>query len=93
MLTNLSTVLRQAGILTFSQEELLLEQAKAAGISMPEALLNSGLFQSHELTEHLSSVFGLSCTSLNQYEYASLCQTLGLRDLITRHNALPLNRT
>ncbi|WP_129829846.1 type IV-A pilus assembly ATPase PilB [Vibrio parahaemolyticus] len=93
MLTNLSTVLRQAGILTFSQEELLLEQVKASGISMPEALLNSGLFQSHELTEHLSSVFGLSCTSLNQYEYASLCQTLGLRDLITRHNALPLNRT
>lgn len=92
MLTNLSTVLRQAGVLTFSQEELLLEQAKASGISMPEALLNSGFFQSHELTEHLSSVFGLSCTSLNQYEYSSLCQKLGLRDLITRHNALPLNR-
>ncbi|HGY9583713.1 TPA: type IV-A pilus assembly ATPase PilB [Vibrio harveyi] len=93
MLTNLSTVLRQAGILTFSQEESLLEQAKASGISMPEALLSSGFFQSHELTEHLSSIFGLSCTSLSQYEYSSLCQKLGLRDLITRHNALPLNRT
>jgi type IV pilus assembly protein PilB len=93
MLTNLSTVLRQAGILTFSQEELLLEQAKASGISMPEALLNSGFFQSHELTEHLSSVFGISCTSLNEYEYASLCKKLGLRELITRHNALPLNRS
>ncbi|HDZ3731481.1 TPA: type IV-A pilus assembly ATPase PilB [Vibrio harveyi] len=93
MLTNLSTVLRQAGIVTFSQEESLLEQAKASGISMPEALLSSGFFQSHELTEHLSSIFGLSCTSLSQYEYSSLCQKLGLRDLITRHNALPLNRT
>ncbi|APP05601.1 type IV-A pilus assembly ATPase PilB [Vibrio harveyi] len=93
MLTNLSTVLRQAGILTFSQEESLLEQAKASGISMPEALLSSGFFQSHELTERLSSIFGLSCTSLSQYEYSSLCQKLGLRDLITRHNALPLNRT
>ncbi|MGR5401786.1 type IV-A pilus assembly ATPase PilB [Vibrio harveyi] len=93
MHTNLSTVLRQAGILTFSQEESLLEQAKASGISMPEALLSSGFFQSHELTEHLSSIFGLSCTSLSQYEYSSLCQKLGLRDLITRHNALPLNRT
>lgn len=93
MLSNLSTVLRQAGILTFSQEESLLEQAKASGISMPEALLSSGFFQSHELTEHLSSIFGLSCTSLSQYEYSSLCQKLGLRDLITRHNALPLNRT
>ena len=93
MLTNLSTVLRQAGILSFSQEESLLEQAKASGISMPEALLSCGFFQSHELTEHLSSIFGLSCTSLSQYEYSSLCQKLGLRDLITRHNALPLNRT
>ncbi|NMS31118.1 type IV-A pilus assembly ATPase PilB, partial [Vibrio parahaemolyticus] len=60
---------------------------------MPEAVLSSGFFQSHELTEHLSSIFGLSCTSLSQYEYSSLCQKLGLRDLITRHNALPLNRT
>ncbi|MCG6223827.1 type IV-A pilus assembly ATPase PilB [Vibrio diabolicus] len=93
MLSNLSTVLRQAGILTFAQEELLLEQVKASGISMPEALLSSGLFTSSELAEHLSSLFGLNQPELSQYEYASLCQQLGLRELITRHNALPLQRT
>ncbi|RCW22368.1 type IV pilus assembly protein PilB [Vibrio parahaemolyticus] len=93
MLSNLSTVLRQAGILTFAQEELLLEQVKASGISMPEALLSSGLFTSSELAEHLSSLFGLNLPELSQYEYASLCQQLGLRELITRHNALPLQRT
>ncbi|HHF2995069.1 TPA: type IV-A pilus assembly ATPase PilB [Vibrio diabolicus] len=93
MLTNLSTVLRQAGILTFSQEESLIEQVKASGISMPEALLSSGLFTSRELTEHLNSIFGLNQPELSQYEYASLCQQLGLRELITRHNALPLQRT
>ncbi|MEZ8766130.1 type IV-A pilus assembly ATPase PilB [Vibrio alginolyticus] len=93
MLTNLSTVLRQKGLLTFSQEESLIEQVKASGISMPEALLSSGLFTSSELAEHLSSLFGLNQSELSQYEYASLCQQLGLRELITRHNALPLQRT
>ncbi|EGR3303143.1 type IV-A pilus assembly ATPase PilB [Vibrio parahaemolyticus] len=93
MITNLSTVLRQAGLLTFSQEESLLEQVKASGISMPEALLSSGFFTSSELVEHLSSLFGLNQPELSQYEYAALCQQLGLRDLITRHNALPLHRT
>ncbi|MGI3068417.1 type IV-A pilus assembly ATPase PilB [Vibrio alginolyticus] len=93
MLTNLSTVLRQRGVLTFSQEESLIEQVKASGISMPEALLSSGLFTSSELAEHLSSLFGLNQPELSQYEYASLCQQLGLRELITRHNALPLQRT
>ncbi|MBE4145546.1 type IV-A pilus assembly ATPase PilB [Vibrio parahaemolyticus] len=93
MITNLSTVLRQKGLLTFSQEETLIEQVKASGISMPEALLSSGLFTSRELTEHLNSIFGLSQPEFSQYEYASLCQQLGLRELITRHNALPLHRT
>ncbi|RZV21807.1 type IV-A pilus assembly ATPase PilB [Vibrio alginolyticus] len=93
MLTNLSTALRQKGLLTFSQEESLIEQVKASGISMPEALLSSGLFTSSELAEHLSSLFSLSQPELSQYEYASLCQQLGLRELITRHNALPLQRT
>ncbi|HHC7213570.1 TPA: type IV-A pilus assembly ATPase PilB [Vibrio parahaemolyticus] len=93
MLTNLSTILRQKGLLTFSQEESLIEQVKASGISMPEALLSSGLFTSSELAEHLSSLFGLSQPELSQYEYVSLCQQLGLRELITRHNALPLHRT
>ncbi|HHX8488800.1 TPA: type IV-A pilus assembly ATPase PilB [Vibrio diabolicus] len=93
MQSNLSTILRQAGLLTFSQEESLIEQVKASGISMPEALLSSGFFTSSELVEHLSSLFGLNQPELSQYEYASLCQQLGLRELITRHNALPLHRT
>ncbi|MGI3036154.1 type IV-A pilus assembly ATPase PilB [Vibrio diabolicus] len=93
MQTNLSTVLRQKGLLTLSEEESLIEQVKASGISMPEALLSSGLLTSSELAEHLSSLFGLNQPELSQYEYASLCQQLGLRELITRHNALPLQRT
>ncbi|ELC3208025.1 type IV-A pilus assembly ATPase PilB [Vibrio parahaemolyticus] len=93
MSNHLSTVLRQSGLLSLAQEESLIEQINASGISMPEALLSSGLFTSSELAEHLSSLFGLNQPELSQYEYASLCQQLGLRELITRHNALPLHRT
>jgi len=93
MQTKLPLLLRQLDVLTLSQEQSLLEQIKVSGISMSEALFNSGFFQPDELLEHLSSIFGLSYTTVSQYEYASLCQTLGLRDLITRHNALPLKRT
>ncbi|MCS0448592.1 type IV-A pilus assembly ATPase PilB [Vibrio diabolicus] len=93
MSNHLSTVLRQSGLLSLAQEESLIEQINASGISMPEALLSSGFFTSSELVEHLSSLFGLNQPELSQYEYASLCQLLGLRELITRHNALPLHRT
>ena len=93
MQTNLSTILRQSGLLSLDQEESLIEQINASGMSMPEALLSSGLLTSSELAEHLSSIFGLSQPELSQYEYTSLCQQLGLRELITRYNALPLQRT
>ncbi|PFG55362.1 type IV pilus assembly protein PilB [Vibrio sp. ES.051] len=93
MHTNLSTVLRQKGLLTFTQEESLLEQVNASGISMPEALLVSGFFTSSELVEHLSETFGLTRAELAQHQYSSLCQQLGLRELITSHHALPLQRS
>ena len=90
MLTNLSTILRQKGLLTLSQEESLMEQMKASGIDMPEALLNSGLFASNELTEHLSIIFGLQQISLLQFDYTPPCNQLGLRELITHSKALPI---
>ncbi|WP_211916000.1 type IV-A pilus assembly ATPase PilB [Vibrio sp. B1REV9] len=92
MQTNLLTILRQSGIITLTQEESLTQQTIASGISVSEALITSDLFQADEITEQLSLIFGLSRTALHQYDYAALCQQLGLRDLITRHNALPLSQ-
>ncbi|NVC93433.1 type IV-A pilus assembly ATPase PilB [Vibrio natriegens] len=89
----LSTVLCQSGLLSLAQEESLIEQINASGISMPEALVNSGIFTSSELATHLSSIFGLPYESLYHYDYTALCQKMGLRELITSHHALPLDRT
>ncbi|MCA0934861.1 type IV-A pilus assembly ATPase PilB [Vibrio alginolyticus] len=93
MLNNLSTILRQSGLLTLAQEESLIEQINASGISMPEALIHSGIFTPSELVSHLSSTFGLPHCKLSDYDFTSLCQQLGLRELITRHHAIPLQRS
>lgn len=93
MYTNLSTILRQSGLLNQYQEESLIEQVNASGISMPEALVNSSIFTTSELAAHLSSIFGLPCEPLSNYDYTALCQKMGLRELITSHHALPLERT
>lgn len=93
MTTNLSTILRQSGLVSLAQEESLLEQVNASDISMPEALVHSGILTPSELVSHLSSTFGLPHCKLSDYDFTSLCQQLGLRELITRHSAIPLQRT
>lgn len=92
MLNPLLYALRNTGLLSTTQEESLVELTKTSGISMPEALLNSGLFSSSELIEHLSIIFGLPQVSLTKFDYTSICNQLGLRELITRSNALPVDQ-
>lgn len=93
MFSSLSAVLRQAGLITKVQEEQALEKAQTHRLPLSEVLFQLGVFTPKELAEHLSFIFGLPCKSLCDYEYGTLCQKLGLRDLITRHNALPVSRT
>ncbi len=93
MQTNLSTILRQSGLLSLTQEESLIEQINASGISMPEALVNSGTFTSGDLAALLSSTFSLPFERLSDHNYTPLCQQLGLRELITTHSAIPLQRS
>ena len=45
------------------------------------------------MTQHIAEIFGLSVIETNQYDYLPLCEQLGLRDLITRYNALPVEST
>lgn len=90
MLTNLPAILRQAQILSPTQEHAVIEHIKASGANVPEALLALDFFHPHDLTEQLSTLFGLPDTDLTRYDYPQLCQQLGLRDLITRYQALPI---
>ncbi|HDI3191879.1 TPA: type IV-A pilus assembly ATPase PilB [Vibrio cholerae] len=90
MLTNLIAILRQAELISATQEQVVVTQVSASGTSVPEALLGLGIFHPQELTEQLSHIFGLPETDLSRYDYANLCQQLGLRELITRYDALPI---
>lgn len=92
MQSNLATILRQASLLSPTQEQACLEHLNASGASAPEVLLQLGFFQAEELTEHLSALFGLPHVELSHYDYQSVCNQLGLRELITRHQALPLQK-
>lgn len=90
MLTNLVAILRQAELISATQEQAVVTQVSASGTSVPEALLELSIFHAQELTEQLSHIFGLPETDLSRYDYANLCQQLGLRELITRYDALPI---
>ncbi|NNN45868.1 MULTISPECIES: type IV-A pilus assembly ATPase PilB [unclassified Vibrio] len=92
MLTNLIAILRQAQLISPTQEQAVVDHIQASGASVPEALLALGIFHPHDLTEQLSQIFGLPETDLTRFDYPSLCQQLGLRELITQYQALPLQR-
>lgn len=91
MLTNLIAILRQAELISPTQEQAVMDHIHASGATVPEALIDLAIFHHHDLTEQLSQIFGLPETDLTRFDYAPLCQQLGLRELITRYQALPLH--
>ncbi|TRN23030.1 type IV-A pilus assembly ATPase PilB [Vibrio furnissii] len=91
MLTNLIAILRQAKLISPTQEQAVIDHIHASGATVPEALIDLAIFHHHDLTEQLSQIFGLPETDLTRFDYAPLCQQLGLRELITRYQALPLH--
>lgn len=93
MLTNLPSILRQANLLDSAQEQQIIEYVTASGQSTPEAVIALNLIHNNELAQQLANIFGLPETNIDQYDYAPLCQQLGLRELITRFQALPLHRS
>ncbi|WP_159655606.1 type IV-A pilus assembly ATPase PilB [Vibrio atypicus] len=93
MLTNLPSILRQANLLDSAQEQQIIEYVSASGQSTPEAVIALNLIHNNELAQQLANIFGLPETNIDQYDYAPLCQQLGLRELITRFQALPLHRS
>lgn len=93
MLTNLPTVLRQANHLSLTQEQAIVEHLQASGGSTPEALIEHGLFKADNLAEHTAHIFGLPLISLTDYDYELLCEQLGLRELITQHQVIPIAKS
>ncbi|WP_104401327.1 type IV-A pilus assembly ATPase PilB [Vibrio penaeicida] len=93
MHTNLASILRQADIIGEEHELAIIERIGSTGGTVPSAIAALGIIPAFELTQHIAEIFGLSVIETNQYDYLPLCEQLGLRDLITRYNALPVEST
>ncbi|MDD9155913.1 type IV-A pilus assembly ATPase PilB [Aliivibrio sp. S4TY2] len=91
MHTNLASILRQAELISATQESNIIESVQAETHTVPSALLAQGIFTPDELVSHLAQIFGLEVINVTQFDYAATCQKLGLRDLITRYQALPIS--
>lgn len=91
MYTNLASILRQAELISATQESSIIELVRAETHTVPSALLTQGIFTPDELVSHLAQIFGLEVINVTQFDYAATCQKLGLRDLITRYQALPVS--
>ncbi|MFS1447443.1 type IV-A pilus assembly ATPase PilB, partial [Vibrio lentus] len=91
MLTNLPTVLRQADLLSLTQEQTIAEHVHASGVSTPEALLVLGIFTGESLAHNIQAIFGLSLVQLGNTDYEALCEQLGLRELISKYRAIPIS--
>ncbi|NIY90872.1 type IV-A pilus assembly ATPase PilB [Vibrio diazotrophicus] len=90
MITNLIALLRQAELLSLADEQSVVNHIEASGASVPEALIQLGIIESSDLANHLSQQLRMPVIDLVGFDYADVCQQLGLRELITRFNALPI---
>ncbi|HBV75150.1 MULTISPECIES: type IV-A pilus assembly ATPase PilB [Vibrio] len=90
MNTNLASILRQADLLTHEQEQMVVSSVLNDNKSVLVACVDAGFLTSQDLLQHLCHLFALPQAHLEHYGYAEVCQQLGLRDLITNHQVLPL---
>lgn len=91
MHTNLASILRQAELITLAQESSIIALVQANTHTVCSAVLAKHIFSPTELINHLKHIFGLDVVNISQLNYVSTCQELGLRDLIIRHQALPIS--
>ncbi|MFV0574394.1 MAG: type IV-A pilus assembly ATPase PilB [Vibrio sp.] len=91
MTSNLITILNRAELLTSEQQAEILEQTSHITPNIPLACVQAGYISSEVLLEQLSNLFHLSVVDIEQYDYQQACYQLGIRELITHHQALPLN--
>lgn len=90
MNTNLASILRQAEFLTHEQEQVVVSKVINDKKSVPVSYVDAGFIDSQLLLQQLCQLFALPQASLAHYSYHQVCEQLGLRDLVTSHQVLPL---
>lgn len=91
MHTNLASILRQAGLISLTQERTIIELTQEHKHTISSALLEQEIFNPNELISHLAHIFGLEIIDVTQSNYTAACQKLGLRELILQYQALPIS--
>lgn len=90
MTSSLIPILVHAELITLEQEVELREHLRSSETSVCEALSKLGYLSTGLLLQKLSRLFGLRMENPTDYPYSELCRQLGVRDLISRWQALPL---
>ncbi len=90
MSSSLVPILVHAEIITTEQEAELRRLLSASETSVCEALSELGYLSPAALIQKLSQLFGLAIENPIDYPYSDLCKKLGVRELISRLQALPL---
>ncbi|NOH24475.1 type IV-A pilus assembly ATPase PilB [Vibrio europaeus] len=93
MLTNLPSILRQAELLDPVQEAQLVKLVKDTNLAVAEVIIEQGWLTHAELSSQLSRIFALPIIDFANYDYQTVCHSLGLRELITRSRAVPIRQS
>jgi len=90
MNSNLASILRDAQLLSATQQQAVEHKTTISDTSVSDAVVQLGYASPTELTNQLAELFGLKVADPNEHDYPTLCKQLGLRELISRFQALPL---
>ncbi|WP_428771456.1 type IV-A pilus assembly ATPase PilB [Vibrio sp.] len=90
MPSDLLQLLAQAERITAAQQQQLLARQQQQPQSSAEVILALGLFTAGELAEMISQLYCVPRVQIDQFDYPAVCKQLGQRELLQRHQALPL---
>ncbi|WED22353.1 type IV-A pilus assembly ATPase PilB [Vibrio sp. JC009] len=89
-MSSLISILCQHQLLTPEQSSEARTLCEKETIPAVVALNKLGYFTFDQLSAHISSLFSMPLTDIRAYNYEPVCHQMGLRKLICKHSALPV---
>lgn len=89
-MSQLLPLINRSGLIGEQARLSVTEHCQHTNESLPKALDTLGLLNATELAEFISDKLALPFVHIDQFNYQQLCQSLGLRELISQYHALPL---
>ncbi|MEZ8128550.1 type IV-A pilus assembly ATPase PilB [Enterovibrio norvegicus] len=86
-------VLFKADYINERQKDELVSSWETDRLPLPGLIIGRGFLSSQELAKAISQIFGESISSVFEFPYESACLEVNNKELILKHQALPLNLT